>query len=67
MVIEYRNFNTNICYSIGEFNEKNKDAGSGIECSAEENTYYVLAQGTQFTKINPDAIWNDLTSKLRIR
>lgn len=67
MVIEYRNFNTNICLSIDEFNGKNKDAGSGIECSAEGNTYYVLAQGTQFTKINPNAIWNDLTSKLRIR
>ncbi|MEK7814081.1 MAG: hypothetical protein AAB296_09995 [Candidatus Desantisbacteria bacterium] len=66
LIIEYKNFNTDICSFIDEFNEKNRDAGSGIECSKDGNTYYVLAQGAQFTKINPDAIWNDLTSKLRI-
>ena len=67
MVVEYKNFNTNICQFIDEFNAKNKDAASGIKCSRDLNTYYVLAQGTQFTKIDPDAIWNDLTSKLRIK
>ncbi|MBI2208024.1 hypothetical protein HYU50_00860 [Candidatus Woesearchaeota archaeon] len=66
LIIEYKNFNTDICRFIDEFNEKNKDAGSGIKCSREGDTYYVLAQGTQFTKINPDVIWNDLTSKLRV-
>ena len=66
LVMEYKNFNTDICRFIDEFNEKNEDAGSGIECSKDGSTYYVLAQGNQFTKINPDAIWNDFTSKLRI-
>ena len=66
LVIQYKNFNTNICQFIDEFNEKNEDAGSGIECSKDGNTYYVLSQGNEFTKINPDVVWNDLTSKLRI-
>ncbi|MBI2134992.1 hypothetical protein HYU09_03300 [Candidatus Woesearchaeota archaeon] len=66
LIIEYRNFDTDICRFTDQFNEKNRDAGSGIKCSRDGSTFYVLAQGTQFTKINPDVLWNDLTSKLRI-
>ena len=66
LIVEYKNFNTDICSFVNEFNRKNMDAGSGIECSMDGNAYYVLSQGTEFTKTNPDKIWNDLTSKLRL-
>ncbi len=66
LVIEYQNFNTDICKYIDEYNEKNKDTSSGIVCSKKDNTYYVLAQGTESTKLDPEKIWNDLTSKLRV-
>ncbi|MAE42756.1 hypothetical protein CMO93_03220 [Candidatus Woesearchaeota archaeon] len=66
LVIEYKNFDTDICKFIDEYNKKNQDLGSGIECSKEGGTYYVLAQGSGFTNIDPGVIWSDLTSKLRI-
>jgi hypothetical protein len=66
LVIEYKNFDTNICSFIDEYNEKTQDSRSGIECSKEGSTYYVLAQGTDFTNLDPGKIWSDLTSKLRI-
>jgi len=66
LVIEYKNFDTDICSFISEFDEKNKDLSSGIQCEKEGNTHYVLAQGTATTNFNPGKIWQDLTSKLRI-
>jgi len=66
LVVEYKNFNTDICSFITEFNRKNLDGNSGIECNKDANTYTVLAQGSTFTTIDPGTIWNDLTSKLRI-
>jgi len=75
LVIEYKNFNTNICELVNlfEFNEileggqKNQDL-SGIECVQEGSTFRVLAQGSgkSFVNLNPEDIWNDLTSKLRV-
>ena len=66
LVVEYKGFSTNICTFITLYNTKKSDGGSGIECSNQGGTYYVLAQGLDTTKIDPDTIWNDLTSKLRI-
>tara|TARA_Y100000031_G_scaffold157140_1_gene216623 strand:- start:28539 stop:30446 length:1908 start_codon:yes stop_codon:yes gene_type:complete len=67
LLIEYGNFNTDICTFIDEYDEKNKDGASGIECSGQGNTYTILAQGSDFTNIDPADIWSDLTSKLRIK
>ncbi|MBI2659308.1 hypothetical protein HYX05_04400 [Candidatus Woesearchaeota archaeon] len=66
-VIEYRNFETDVCRFVDQFNQAKKDISSGVSCRKEGNNYYVLAQGSQFTSINPDAIWPDLTSKLRLK
>ena len=70
-VIEYTNFDTDMCKFIDQFNQarkkqKNEDS-SGILCKKEGNNYYVLVQGSQFTNINPEFIWTDLTAKLRLK
>lgn len=67
IVAEYRNFDTDICKFIDQYNQAKKDVSSGISCKKEGSNYYVLAQGSQFTNINPDQIWQDLTSKLRLK
>ncbi|MDP3766214.1 MAG: hypothetical protein Q8R04_06910, partial [Nanoarchaeota archaeon] len=66
-VIEYRNFATDICKFVEQFSQAKKDASSGISCQKEGNNYYVLVQGSQFTNINPETIWIDMTSKLRLK
>lgn len=67
VVIEYRNFDTDICELVEQFSQAKKDVSSGISCKKEGNNYYVLVQGSQFTNINPESIWPDLTSKLRLK
>ena len=42
------------------------DGESGIVCVQDGNNYYVLAQGSETNNLNPDDIWTDLTSNLRI-
>ncbi|MBI2660161.1 hypothetical protein HYX07_03290 [Candidatus Woesearchaeota archaeon] len=66
-VIEYTSFDTDICSLVEQFSIAKKDASSGISCKKEGSNYYVLVQGSQFTTINPESIWTDLTSKLRIK
>lgn len=68
-VIEYSGFDIDICKFVDKFNEVNRrnDLFSGVSCKKEGGTYYVLAQGSQFSNINPDLIWLDLTSKLRLK
>ncbi|MBL7055539.1 hypothetical protein ISS07_01360 [Candidatus Woesearchaeota archaeon] len=65
LIIEYENFETDICQFIEEFNRKNNDDLSGIKCIKEGNTFSVLAQGSSFTNFNPGQVWTDLTSNLR--
>ncbi|MBI2652147.1 hypothetical protein HYX00_01665 [Candidatus Woesearchaeota archaeon] len=65
-VIGYTNFENNICNFIQQFNQGRSDVSSGISCRNEGNNYYVLAQGSQLTNLNPESIWPDLTSKLRL-
>ena len=66
LVIQYENFEEDICAVIDEYDEKHPDDLSGIECSSEGSNYYVLAQGQKdATAVVPEEIWNDLTSKLR--
>ena len=65
-VVGYIGFNTNICNFVQQFNQANNDGFSGVACGNKFKNYYVLAQGSQFTNINPESIWTDLTSKLRI-
>ena len=67
VVVEYSGFNSNICTFIDQYNGAKKDASSGISCANDGSNYYVLAQGTANTGVNPEQIWPDLTSKLRIR
>jgi hypothetical protein len=66
-VIEYRGFEADICKFIGQFSLAKKDVSSGISCQKEGSNYYVLSQGSKFTTINPESIWPDLTSKLRVK
>ena len=75
MVLEYRNFNTDICKFVEDYeknvvlkgNTKPKDS-SGMECRKEGNAHYVLVQGSglPFQNLNPESIWTDLTSELRV-
>ncbi|MBI2656378.1 hypothetical protein HYX03_01410, partial [Candidatus Woesearchaeota archaeon] len=67
IIIEYIGFETDICKFVEQYNQAKKDASSGISCKNEGNNYYVLAQGSQFTNINPESIWTDLTAKLRLK
>ncbi|MBI2557975.1 hypothetical protein HYW20_01525 [Candidatus Woesearchaeota archaeon] len=67
MVIRYSGFEDDICGFVESYDRAIKDFASGITCQKEGNQYYVLAQGTQFTNINPQAIFLDLTSKLRLK
>ncbi|MBI2658512.1 hypothetical protein HYX05_00205, partial [Candidatus Woesearchaeota archaeon] len=66
-VIEYNGFETDICKLVEQFSLAKKDASSGISCQKESNNYYVIVQGSQFTTINPESIWPDMSSKLRIK
>lgn len=75
IVLEYRSFDTDICKFIEDYetnvvlkgNTKPKDT-SGMECRKEGNAYYVLVQGSglPFQNLNPESIWTDLTSELRV-
>ncbi|MBI2541134.1 hypothetical protein HYV80_00290 [Candidatus Woesearchaeota archaeon] len=66
IVAEYRNFDTDICKFLDQYSQAKKDVSSGISCRKEGSNYYALVQGSQFTNINPEQIWQDLTSKLRL-
>ena len=66
-IIEYIGFETDICKFVEHFNLAKKDVSSGISCKKEGSTYFVLVQGSQLTNINPEQIWHDLTSKLRLK
>lgn len=67
VVIQYTGFDTDICKFVDQFNQAKKDFSSGVSCRKEDNNYFVLAQGGQFSNINPNLIWLDLTSKLRLK
>ena len=66
-VIKYQGFDDHICNFVDSYSGTNADASSGIACRQEGTNFYVLVQGSQYTKLNPDNVWNDLTSKLRIK
>ncbi len=66
-VIQYSGFDADICQFVDQFNTAKKDAYSGVSCKKEGSTYYVLAQGSKLTNLNPESIWPDLTSKLRLK
>ncbi|MEK6984487.1 MAG: hypothetical protein AABX33_07980 [Nanoarchaeota archaeon] len=65
-VIEYLGFTTNICNFADTFNQARRDASSGISCRMDNSNYYILVQGSKLTSLNPEIIWPDLTSKLRL-
>ncbi len=67
MVIQYAGFDDNICSLVESYSQAKTNSFSGMVCRKQENIYYILAQGTQFTNLNPDAIWADMTSKLRLK
>lgn len=68
LVIEYTNFfDTDICGFVNDYNTKNTDERSNIECIEQDNKDYVVAHGfPQTTLIDPEQLWFDLTSKLRV-
>ena len=66
-VVEYTGFEDDICSYADSFNQAKKDLASGVACKKEGTKYYVLAQGSSFTSVNPETIWPDLTSKLRLK
>lgn len=66
-VIQYSGFDADICNFVNQFNQANNDISSGISCKKESNNYYVLAQGGPLLTLDPDTIWQDLTSKLRLK
>ena len=69
-IIQYTGFDTDICKFVEQFSQANKQKSPGdlsfISCNKDGSAYYVLAQGNQFSNLDPDSIWPDLTSKLRI-
>ena len=66
LIIGYSGFSNDLCSFVNNYNTANKDTSSGISCVKEGTNYYVLGQGTQATNVNPNLIWTDMTSKLRI-
>ena len=66
LVLEYKNFNTDICTIIADYNGANNDSYSGIVCNKDGTNHNILAQGSTFTTLDPATIWLDLTAKLRI-
>ena len=67
MIVKYKNFDTDICKSIDDFNEINDMNSSGIVCAKDGEDYYLLSQGGSLLNFNSDRIWQDLTAKLRIK
>lgn len=67
IVAHYQSFDTDICKSIEDYNTAKGLGESGIECINDGNDYYLLAQGSTLLNFNPDLVWLDLTSKLRIK
>jgi cysteine-rich repeat protein len=66
LVIEYNSIDTDVCSILDGSSVGSTFTSSGIECRKEGNNYYVLGQGSKFTTIDPDKVWADLTSKLRL-
>ncbi len=66
LVVEYDNFNTDLCSIINYYAKYNNEETAGIKCVKENNYYYVLAQGSIFSNADPSNIWDDLTSNLRL-
>jgi hypothetical protein len=66
--VEYRGFATNICNIVDKYSQRNTDPVYGISCKGSGTNYYVIAQGTEgSTGLDPNKIWPDLTSKLRLK
>jgi len=67
LVVEYRDVNTDICKYVDLYTQNKTDVSSGLVCKKEGNNFYVLAQGSKLTNVDPDMIWTDMTSKLRLK
>ena len=67
IVAEYKGFGVDICKYIQQYNQTKSDGSSGMQCKNSDNGYYILSQGSRFTTINSESIWQDLTSKLRLK
>lgn len=67
LVVDYNSFSTDICSYTESYNVfKNPVDGSSIYCKKNQDSKTVFVQGSLFTTINPDSIWQDFTSKLRL-
>ncbi len=65
--IEYSNFNDiNICEFASQFTQQLGGTNAGIECVKTGQTYRLLLQGGGLTTFQPEQVWPDLTSKVRI-
>ncbi len=69
-LIEYKGFTTDICKFLNDYKSLQLNP-IGISCKSDgsgtKKNYYVLLQGSEITSIDPDDIWEDLTSKLRLK
>jgi len=67
MTIEYSNFATNICNIVDDFRDLTIVQfgldSSIMECVVDNNIHFVFAQGNDNLNFNPDALWDDFTSK----
>ena len=66
LIVQYNGFETDICSLVEPMQEENNLDDSYIECTMQDNSYYVISEGTEFSVYNPASFWNDLTSKVRL-
>ena len=65
---EYSGFSSDICKVANEYHKARADGLSGLSCRKDSaGNYYVLAQGSSSSNVNPEIIWPDLTAKLRYK
>jgi hypothetical protein len=69
IVERYENFTSDLCKVILGYNESHSDeSGLGVGCIKQLQNYYILAIGGDELSRNPsDAIWPDISGKLRIK
>ncbi len=66
LIVQYKGFETDICELVNARKKTNTNDDSYLECAAQDGSYYVISEGSEFSIYNPASFWNDLTSKVRL-
>lgn len=73
IVAEYGNLDNDLCAFVEQYARERNFVESGITCRSEgtgdnfaNNNYYILVQGSKLN-FNPESVWTDLTSKIRLK